>query len=63
MNRSPSSFLHQLLGASIMVALSVWLITWAVNAILPLIPFLSAAAVLAGAVWIGAGIIKRRRYW
>jgi len=46
-----------------MLALSVWLITWSVNAIRPLIPFLLVVAVVAGALWFAALIVKRRRYW
>jgi len=46
-----------------MLAVSVWLITWSVNAIRPLIPFLGVVAMAAGAIWLGALIVKRRRYW
>jgi len=63
MNRHPASWLHQLLGAAIMLAVSVWLINWTVNTIRPLIPFLMVVAIVAGALWFAARIVKRRRYW
>lgn len=63
MNRSSGSLLHRLLTASIMLALSVWLISLTVAALQPLIPFLVVVGFVVGGIYVGALAIKRRRYW
>jgi len=61
--KQPTSWLHQLFGAAIMLAISAWLISWAVALLRPLLPvgiFLVVSVGLGVVVW---GIIQRRRYW
>lgn len=60
---NPRSWLDKLLGVAIVLAVSTWLIAWAVAAVQPLIPFLVITGLAAGGVYAGAVVIKRRRYW
>lgn len=60
---SPRSWLNRLLVAAIILAVSVWLISWAVAALQPLLPFLAIAGFVVGGIYVSAVVIKRRRYW
>ncbi len=61
--RQPTSWLHQLLGAAIILAVSAWLISWAVTLLTPLLPVGIILAVLIGLGLAVRGAIRRRRYW
>ena len=60
---SPRSWLDRLLGAAIVLAVSVWLISWAVATLQPLIPFLVIVGFVVGGTYVSAVVVKRRRYW
>lgn len=61
--RQPTSWLHQLLGATIILAVSAWLISWAVTLLTPLLPVMVFVGLLVGVVVVVRGVIQRRRYW
>jgi len=62
--RQPTSWLHQLLGAAIMLAVSAWLVSWAVNLLVPVLPGLVAVLVLLATVVGGVRLVlARRREW
>lgn len=62
MNRQ-SSLLHQLLGTAIILAVSAWLISWAVALLTPLAPLGIGLLVLVGLGLAVRGVINRGRYW
>lgn len=62
MDTSPRSWLDKLLGMAIVLAVSAWLIRWAVAVLTPMVPLFIILGLVAGGVWVGTGIVKRRRY-
>lgn len=57
------SWLHQLLSAAVILAVSAWLIAWAVALLRPLLPVGIFLVVVVGLDVVVRGLIQRRRGW